>query len=118
MRSFRNVDAIRIARERGVAIVIAGDSKYPLIADLTAPFVYKRIMGAKKTIKTGYSKPSIATWARRMKDLSTGKPAERHDLCSARLSRQMARDVSLYVISGRKAHNPVAAAALIAELKK
>lgn len=115
--SFRNVDTIRIARERGVAIVIAGDSKYPLIADLTAPFVYARIMGTKRTIKSGYGKPSIATWAGRIRDWSTGKQAQGLDLLVPP-ARQTSRDVFLYVISGHKAHNPAAAAALIAELKK
>ena len=43
--SFKHPDFIALAREHGVAAVIAGDSEYPQIADVTAPFVYARIMG-------------------------------------------------------------------------
>ena len=43
--SFRTPEFIALAREHGVAVVIAGDSEYPQIADVTAPFVYARIMG-------------------------------------------------------------------------
>ena len=43
--SFRTAAFIALARAYGVGIVIAGDSSYPQIADLTAPFVYARIMG-------------------------------------------------------------------------
>ena len=40
--SFRTPEFVAVARARGVAIVVAGDSRYPLIADITAPFVYAR----------------------------------------------------------------------------
>ena len=43
--SFADPDFVALAREHGVAIVLAGDSDFPLIADPTAPFVYARIMG-------------------------------------------------------------------------
>ena len=38
--SFRSPDFIALAREHGVAVVIAADSAYLQIADPTAPFVY------------------------------------------------------------------------------
>jgi uncharacterized protein YecE (DUF72 family) len=47
--SFRNPDFIALAREYGVAVVIAGDSAFPQIADLTAPFAYARIMGTTES---------------------------------------------------------------------
>ena len=43
--SFADPDFVALAREHGVAVVVAGDSDYPQIADVTAPFVYARIMG-------------------------------------------------------------------------
>src|SRR5579863_2552816 len=43
--SFRDEAFVALARKHGVAIVMAGDSKYPQIADITAKFVYARIMG-------------------------------------------------------------------------
>ena len=47
--SFRSPDFIAMVREHGVAIVLAADSRYPQIADITAPFVYARIMGTRET---------------------------------------------------------------------
>src|SRR6202790_3873172 len=43
--SFRSPDFVALLREHGVAVVFAGDSQYPQIADITAPFVYVRVMG-------------------------------------------------------------------------
>ena len=39
---------IAMVREHGVAVVLAGDPDYPQIADITAPFVYARIMGTRQ----------------------------------------------------------------------
>src|SRR5271170_6656654 len=41
--SFRSPEFTALAREHGIAVVIAGDSSYPQIADATVPFVYARI---------------------------------------------------------------------------
>src|SRR5689334_7850073 len=41
--SFCDEAFVALARKHGVAIVVAGDSKYPQIADPTASFVYARI---------------------------------------------------------------------------
>src|ERR1700677_601514 len=46
--SFRTPEFLALAREHGVAVVIAGDSEFPQIADVTADFVYARIMGTKE----------------------------------------------------------------------
>src|SRR5690606_17941884 len=51
--SFKSPDFIALAREYGVAVVIAADAGYPQIADVTAPFVYVRIMGTVETEKLG-----------------------------------------------------------------
>lgn len=48
--SFRCAEFVALMRKHGMAAVIAGDSAYPQIADLTAPFVYARIMGTRKKI--------------------------------------------------------------------
>ena len=42
-----------LARKHGVAIVMAGDSKYPQIADVTAKFVDARIMGMTEAFPQG-----------------------------------------------------------------
>lgn len=115
--SFRQADAIRLLREHEVALVVAGDSKFPLIADVTAPFVYARIMGTSAKVAAGYRKPALQAWVSRIRNWAVGASPADLDLIS-KSARKTPRDVFLYVISGHKAHNPAAAAALIAMIEK
>ena len=110
--SFRAPEFIALAREHGVAIVIAGDSEFPQIADLTAPFVYARIMGTSEEEELGYSPGALANWAKRAQTWAEGgAPADLESVATQ--AKASARDVFLYVISGFKARNPAAAMALI-----
>ena len=63
--SFRTADFIALARDYGVAIVMAADSEYPQIADVTAPFVYARVMGTTEAEAAGYPETAIGTWVER-----------------------------------------------------
>jgi uncharacterized protein YecE (DUF72 family) len=111
--SFRSPDFIALAREHGVAIVIAGDSDYPQIAAVTAPFVYARIMGTQETQALGYSDAALDLWASRAKAWSSGSVPEGLDGVEVQGADGKPRDVYLYVISGHKLRNPAAAMALI-----
>lgn len=114
--SFRSPEFLDLARDRGVAVVIAGDSKYPQIADPTAPFVYARIMGTREGPEHGYATDELDRWAARAKAWATGKAAEGLEYAGAVHADGKPRDVYLYVISGHKVTNPAAAAALIERL--
>ena len=70
--SFRTPAFIALARKHGTAVVIAGDSSYPQIADLTAPFVYARIMGTQANEPAGYSDASLERWASRARAWAAG----------------------------------------------
>ncbi len=111
--SFRVPEFVALTRQYGVAIVVAGDSKYPEIADPTAPFVYARIMGTQPAQPLGYAKPALDLWARRARTWSEGGSAEDLALVSEQKAGRVDRDVYLYVISGHKVANPAAAQALI-----
>lgn len=113
--SFRDPECIAAAREHGVAIVMAGDSEYPVIADVTAPFVYARIMGTREDEEAGYAPAALDSWARRARQWAQGEAAEGLETV-APAPKAAARDVFLYVISGAKVRNPHAAMALIARL--
>ncbi|MDP3340877.1 DUF72 domain-containing protein [Frigidibacter sp.] len=91
-------EAAALAKAHNVAIVIAGDSPYPRIAEPTADFVYARIMGTEDTHLLGYAPKALDAWAAQAKDWAN------------------TRDVYLYVISGAKARNPSAARALMDRL--
>ena len=110
--SFCSPDFVALARERGVAVIIGADGKYPQIADITAPFVYARIMGTVEGEAAGYSEVGLDMWAERAKAWAAGRSAPGLETV-APLPKAEARDVFLYVISGFKVMNPLAAMKLI-----
>ncbi len=114
--SFDHPEFIALLREHGVAAVIAGDSEYPQIADVTAPFVYARIMGTAEAESLGYSAGALDAWALRARAWAAGSHPDDLQTVAAPPKKSGARDVYLYVISGYKARNPAAAMALIERL--
>ncbi|MBO9454432.1 DUF72 domain-containing protein [Paracoccus sp. R12_1] len=96
--SFACDEAAALCRDRNIALIRAGDSKFPEIDATTADFAYLRLMGTTD-IPTGYSDADLDRWA----DTARG------------IARD--RDLYLYVISGEKPRNPAAAMALIERLK-
>ncbi|MGH6820763.1 MAG: DUF72 domain-containing protein, partial [Methylocella sp.] len=101
--SFNTPEFIALARAYGVAVVAAGDSSYPLIDEVTGPFVYARIMGTSEDEAAGYSKAGVKKWLSQIQQWRSEKEV---------------RDVYFYVISGFKTRNPQAAMAIIAGLPR
>lgn len=99
--SFAVQPFVHLARRHGAAIVLAGDSEYPLMTQTTASFAYLRIMGTRDTEQRGYPAAALTRWARQARTLSA-KP----------------REVFLYVISGAKQRNPAAAVALLERVRR
>jgi uncharacterized protein YecE (DUF72 family) len=97
--SFACAEFVALARQHGIAIVMAGDSEFPMIADVTAPFVYARVMGTSEAEANGYSQNAIDKWAATANTWAAKYP------------------VFLYVISGYKQKNPAAATKILAALK-
>ncbi|WP_068076554.1 DUF72 domain-containing protein [Novosphingobium lentum] len=119
--SFRKPEFIDLLRAYGVAPVLSADGAYPQIADLTAPFVYARIMGTTEDEPLGYIDARLDDWVDRVRALADGRvPSGLQCVQSAPPDTprpDTPRDVYLYVISGYKAHNPPAAMALIDKLR-
>lgn len=115
--SFKSPDFVALAREHGVAIVHAGDSDFPAIADVTAPFVYARIMGTSKDEALGYGETALDIWATTAQAWAKGETPEAHKpTLLAAPAEATPREVFLFVISGFKLRNPAAAQALIARV--
>ena len=98
--SFNTPDFISLARQYGVAVVIAADSAFPQISDINAPFVYARIMGTAESEPAGYPDADLQKWAERV----------------LQWTNENTREVFLYVISGFKTRNPDAAMAILARI--
>jgi uncharacterized protein YecE (DUF72 family) len=114
--TFRTAEVVALVREHGVAIVLAGDARYPQIADLTAPFVYARIMGTTEAEPLGYSNDDLDRWVERARLLRSGTVPPDLATVGKSTSAGTSRDVFLYVISGFKVQNPSAAMAMIERL--
>jgi uncharacterized protein YecE (DUF72 family) len=114
--SFQTPDFVALARERGVAIVVAGDSDYPQIGDLTAPFVYARVMGTREADPAGYPDDGLDLWTRRARLWASGQSPDGLQTVGTAREDKTGRDVFLYVISGFKVRNPLAAMAMIERL--
>ncbi len=114
--SFCNAEFTDMLRARGIAAVISGDGEYPQIADLTAPFVYARILGTVETEPLGYDDAALDRWAAQARAWAQGGRPHGLKTIETAIPPAMPRDVYLYVISGHKARNPLAAMALIARM--
>jgi uncharacterized protein YecE (DUF72 family) len=114
--SFKTPDFISMARAANVAVVVADSEKHPMIADVTADFVYARLQNAKATLKTGYAPAAIAAWAERARAWAGGGVPDDLPLITKPPAKAKARDVFVYMINGAKERAPAAAQALIKKL--
>jgi uncharacterized protein YecE (DUF72 family) len=144
--SFVVPDFVALCRRHGVAIVAGADSNFPLIPDVTAGFVYARLMGTVEKEKLGYSKAALAQWAGRTRDWEGGRvPRDLPSVAStpplraahgggdavagrdgngapaplpstSQRRQRGSMDVFAFFIAGAKERNPAAAQALIAAL--
>jgi uncharacterized protein YecE (DUF72 family) len=114
--SFASAEFVALCRKYSVAIIFAVDSEFPLIPDVTADFIYARLMGTVEKEKLGYPKAVLGKWAERAKHWAAGEsPPARLGLL-ARPAPKKKRDVFMFVISGAKARNPAAAMEIIKSL--
>jgi uncharacterized protein YecE (DUF72 family) len=118
--SFKCAEYIDLARRYGVATVFADSDEYPSFADVTGDFIYARLMRTVSSQATGYSKPALATWAKRAQQWAEG--AEPKDL--SRVGKPLPktkaspREVFMFFISGAKERAPAAAQHLLTLVAK
>lgn len=115
-REFVNADYLAMVRTHGMATVFTDSPDYPSFADLTADFVYARLMRSRSDVATGYGIEELDGWAKRVHAWANGEqPAELPYLDAERAPRRK-RDVFVFFISAAKERNPAAAMALIERL--
>ncbi len=116
--SFMTAGFVALARKHGVAIVFADSDTYPSFADVTADFVYARLMKTEPQHSTGYAPDRIAFWA----DCATrwasgGEPGALPRVEAAPGGAASGpRDVFMFFISGAKERAPAAAMATLDRL--
>ena len=93
-----------LCRQRGVAICCTDSPDVPLIEQVSADFVYARLMAGEDDQPTGYTPNDLDSWAVRLRNMAhAGGDAK-------------ARDICCFFIKGGKVRAPAAAMAMQARL--
>lgn len=115
--SFMCDEYLKLARKFKAATVFTDSPKFPSFADLTADFVYARLMNAEAKIATGYAARDLDHWASRAAAWADGKaPDDLPRVEDKPAARPKAKEVFLFFINGAKEHAPGAAGALLERL--
>ena len=117
VRDAEFVDAayVELARRHGIAIACTDSPEHPNLGDVTADFVYARLMRSRDAVDAGYPGGELDAWAGRARTWARcGTPADLPVLASN--APEQRRDVFIFFISAAKHRNPAAAMALLARL--
>ncbi|MET0581787.1 MAG: DUF72 domain-containing protein [Pseudoxanthomonas sp.] len=114
--AFVDRDYLALARKHGMATVFTDSTEHPSFADITADFVYARLMRSQSGIETGYPAAELARWAKRALLWSEGGDPDDLPHLQAGATATGPRDVFVYFISSAKERNPGAAMALLKRL--
>lgn len=115
VRDHAFVDAgyVDLARRHGMATVYTDSETHPALADITADFVYARLMRARAEIATGYPAAELRAWARRARTWAAGEAPDDLPLLSTPPAAARSREVFIFFISAAKERNPAAAMELL-----
>ena len=114
--SFVTPEFLALARRYNVATVFADSDEYPSFADVTADFVYARLMRTQSSIKTGYSATALDVWAKAACAWARGSELKDLPRIEKKSAKGAARDVFMFFIGGAKERAPQAARELLSRL--
>jgi uncharacterized protein YecE (DUF72 family) len=110
---FVDADFIALARHHGMVTVFTDSDEYPSYADVTADFVYARLMRSRASIDSGYPESDLQAWAARARAWAKGgEPGDLPRASDTAAPAASRRDVFVFFISAAKERNPAAAMAL------
>lgn len=107
--SFNDARFVGLCRERGVAICNSENENYPFIPDITADFVYLRLLSADDAAPTGYEAKDLDLWAGRFKTYAEGRVPGDFQPIDRTGPPEGPRDVFAFVIHEGKVRAPAAA---------
>ena len=109
--SFVDPAFVDLCRQKNIAICLADHATYPMIADVTADFVYARLMTGEDRHPGAYGQKDLRLWAGRLALLASGgAPPDLSVITEPAAAKP--RDVFAFIISGGKVHAPIGAIAL------
>jgi uncharacterized protein YecE (DUF72 family) len=108
--SFASPEFVGLLRKFGTACVVADHAEYPLIADITADFVYLRLQKGVDENPLCYPEDAFASWSGRLKSYAAGRlPADLPSLATDAAAAPAPRDVFAFFITGGKVNAPFGA---------
>ncbi|MBB3163380.1 DUF72 domain-containing protein [Rhizobium laguerreae] len=117
--SFKVPEFVALLSKYGVAPVCAEHFEYPMIADVTADFVYARLQKGSDDIPTCYPEKDLKAWAGRLETWAEGKvPDDLPLIDEDRKVKTEPRDVFAFMIHEGKVNAPHGAIALQQALAK
>jgi uncharacterized protein YecE (DUF72 family) len=111
--SFMTPQFIALCRDRKVAICLAEHQTYPMIADVTADFVYARLQIGSDDVPTAYPPEALDLWARRFATYAQGGVPEDLPSIDRTPPEKKDRDVFAFFIHEGKVRAPAAAVELL-----
>jgi uncharacterized protein YecE (DUF72 family) len=108
-----DADLVALARKKNAALVFTDSTEWPSFADLTADFVYARLMRAQSKHETGYTPAALKEWAKRAQAWAKGGEPDDLPKLAGPAPNAKRRDVFVFFINADKERNPAAAMALI-----
>lgn len=113
--SFRCEAFVALARKHGAAIVCSDSDDYPMIGDVTADFVYARLMRARAEVETGYPAKELDDWTAHALAWSRGETVDAAKPV-AKPATKTQRDAYVFFINGAKERAPAAARSMLERL--
>ncbi|AYD01148.1 DUF72 domain-containing protein [Neorhizobium sp. NCHU2750] len=111
--SFKVPEFVALIEKYNVAPVCAEHFDYPMIADVTADFVYARLQKGSDDIATCYADTDMNAWAARLKTWAEGRvPGDLPLVDDARNVSRTPRDVFAFFIHEGKVNAPQGAMAM------
>jgi uncharacterized protein YecE (DUF72 family) len=105
--SFVTEKFIRLLRRYGVGSVVADTVEWPLLMDVTSPFVYCRLHGSEVLYASGYEADALDVWARRVVAWARGEEVTDGRKASIRdAPKRKRRDVFVYFDNDIKVRAP------------
>ncbi len=116
--SFKVPEFVALLEKYNIAPVCADHFDYPMIADVTADFVYARLQKGSDDIATCYAEDDMHAWAGRLKTWAAGDvPSDLPLVDDARKVKKQPRDVFAFFIHEGKVNAPQGAMAMADLLK-
>lgn len=111
--SFMSEAYLKLARRYRCATVFCDSDDYPSFADLTADFVYARLMRSEARFKNGYAPKALDAWAEAARTWAQGGEPPDLPRVSKPAPAGPAREVFVFFINGAKERAPAAATGLL-----